>query len=1362
MVTGDSTYCANDTKADLMAMGGSGDIVWSTNNAFTSGVTVGATRTPSSSVGTTVYYVREELNGCAGGYDSVEVVVQPIPTFTLTSSNTTDCATNDGEITVNASGGSGSVYNYTVERGSNVLFNNTGTFTGLSAGTYSVDVEDSVGCSANTALRVISAPNQPSAPVTAGQNKIICDSEAVPYLVASAQGSGTLNWYSDANLNTSVATSVDSILPSFALGVSTYWVTEIQGACEGSASTVTLTVNETPAAPNAGADASYCFGTGIPNLSAQGVSGATVRWYSDASLTNLIGTGSSIANPNVVPGTYTYYVNQTASGCASMADTVTITINNLPTAPLVSTAQTICFGDVTPTLVATPGDPNSDIRWYANSALTNLVFTGNSFTPAVSASSPNPYRYWAVERSAAGCQGGSSQTSVTIRPTPSAPSIVSMATDYCEGEPVDTLTAVGASGTYTWKDDNNTVLSTGGTYFPGSFVSSSTIRLTETNSFGCESAYDEITINVFELPTIDSILVTDVTGGCTVNSGSIELFVSGGTGNYTVTLYSGSDTIVSTSTLIDSLFSANYLPEVFDGNCAVQSQVVSIDAPGRPFAPVIANNDTTYCEDESMVDLMAMLDPADTASVGAPIVIRWYSDAANTNQIGTGSTISPASVIGVRNYYAVIDNNGCVSVNSSVEVTRNPQPASPAIGSNVSFCDGDSVMPIIAVNPSGTVTWFNDTTQTNQVAQGVNSLPVSSILGVQYISATITSALGCESTPSTITVTGNTLPVVGLPAFSDVCTNSGIVALNTGTPSGGSYSGQGVLGSNFSPSTAGAGTKTITYTYTDGNGCVNAASNTIEVNPLPVVTVDPVSALCADASAVTLTATPAAGTFSGNGVTGTSFDPSAASVGNNTITYTYTDANNCTGTGSTVAVVNPLPIANAGIDRSVCIGSNISLNATGGVSYVWSNGDTTQSISVSPSVQTTYVVTVTNASGCVASDDLVVSVDSLPSVSVPNQTSVCEDANAVALSGGQPAGGFYSGNFVVGFSQFNVPQSGTGTFTITYNYTDGNGCTGTDNAEIIVNQLPSVTFASVPSLCADGVPVALVQGSPSGGLYAGPGVANNELTPSAAGTVNVTYTYTDGNGCSSTVPQSVTVNSLPVVSVSNFADVCEGEDPIELTGGTPSGGIYSGSGVAGNFFNPSAAGTVSITYSYLETSTGCSNADTASIVVNPTPVVAIADVVEGDPDVSSVTIDAGNPGSTYLWSTGETTQSISVSPSNTDVYTVTVTNASGCVGEGSVTVTLSVGIEGILRDVSLNYYPNPSEGMFNMELSGLGGEEIEVSIMSIQGQVIRKERFVDISDRFINQFDLRGEASGIYLVRVLVGDEQINTRITVR
>ncbi len=172
-------------------------------------------------------------------------------------------------------------------------------------------------------------------------------------------------------------------------------------------------------------------------------------------------------------------------------------------------------------------------------------------------------------------------------------------------------------------------------------------------------------------------------------------------------------------------------------------------------------------------------------------------------------------------------------------------------------------------------------------------------------------------------------------------------------------------------------TTTTTYTVVDANdiGCSIPASITVIVNPNPVADAGNYAAVCVDASDVALIGTPAGGTFVGTGVTGSNFDPS---VGTQTITYNYTDANGCSDSDQAVITVNPLPTINGGADQTICLGTQVTLTGFGGSAHFWDNGGVDGQPFTPALGSVTYTVTGTYANGCTNTDQVTVNVLPIP------------------------------------------------------------------------------------------------------------------------------------------------------------------------------------------------------------------------------------------------------------------------------------------------------------------------------------------------------------------------------------------------
>ncbi|MDF1697428.1 MAG: hypothetical protein P1U56_16415, partial [Saprospiraceae bacterium] len=463
-----------------------------------------------------------------------------------------------------------------------------------------------------------------------------------------------------------------------------------------------------------------------------------------------------------------------------------------------------------------------------------------------------------------------------------------------------------------------------------------------------------------------------------------------------------------------------------------------------------------------------------------------------------------------------------------------------------------------------------------------------------------------EGDPASDNITVLSVAPTSFTAPADLCIDEGVQAgLGGGTLTGGVYSGSGVtddgngLTYSFDPASAGVGTHTITYMYTDGNGCTYSASDDVEVFDSPMVTLMSPGDFCITTGVMTFSGgSPTGGVYSGSGVMDNSngidydFDPAAAGLGMHTITYDYTSPNGCSGSAMTVVnVAAPVPVSITippSLD-TLCIDAGIQVIAnagspTGGVytgTGVTDDGNGT-SFTFDPASAGAglHLITYTvSGAGCSGMFTDFIHVFDLPIVtfSIPAaQDSFCVSAAPEVISGGAPPGGVYSGTGVTDDGNgtsftFDAAAAGVGFHLVTYTYTDGNGCTNSFVDFIQVFPLPVVTFTAPADLCVDaGVQAGLGGGTPTGGVYSGTGVTDdgNGMTysfdPAGAGVGvhTITYTYTDIEGCEDSASDDIEVYALPVVTFTALADLCiDAGVQAAQTGGTLTGGVYSGAGV---------------------------------------------------------------------------------------------------------------------------------------------------------------------------------------------------------
>ena len=257
-----------------------------------------------------------------------------------------------------------------------------------------------------------------------------------------------------------------------------------------------------------------------------------------------------------------------------------------------------------------------------------------------------------------------------------------------------------------------------------------------------------------------------------------------------------------------------------------------------------------------------------------------------------------------------------------------------------------------------------------------------------------------------------------------------------------------------------------------------------------------------------------------------------------------------------------------------------------------------------------------------------------------------------------------------------------------------------------------------------------------------------------------------------TVFDTVAVSVLPKPEVNIGEDVviC-GEGSVELDAGNEGAAYLWSTGETSQTVTiAEAAGSgMKTVWVEITNNNGCSNTDTVEIDFAALPVVELGnDTSFCAQDGSSITLDAGNEGDTYLWSTGDTDRTLTVDTLTlgygTHELSVDVTDEKGCVGTDQVTVELKncTGIGENNPNVSVEVYPNPNNGNFTVELNSLHADRVNIKIVSITGAVVFEQKEVTINGNFKKTFNLKGYSKGVYSLFVLGDDYQINKKIVIR
>ncbi len=478
------------------------------------------------------------------------------------------------------------------------------------------------------------------------------------------------------------------------------------------------------------------------------------------------------------------------------------------------------------------------------------------------------------------------------------------------------------------------------------------------------------------------------------------------------------------------------------------------------------------------------------------------------------------------------------------------------------------------------------------------------------------------------------------------------------------------------------------------NGYKDSAFVNVKVNALPNAIVTPAGIAICEGESTVLTA-------SGGVVYNWSNAASTAMINvnplvNTAYTVTVTNANGCSAIANSSVVVNSLPVASINPSSiAICNGANATLVASGGVSYVWSNAVSTATNSVSPSILTTYSVTVTDANNCTATSSSTVTVNALPLAAInPSTQSICiGDSATLTASGGTD---YLWSNGEVNNSVIESPAN-TSSYSVTV--TDANFCTAVASASVVVNLLPIVAVTPATSAICNGKSATL---SASGGVgYLWSNAASTASINVSPDTFTVySVTATDVNSCTATATSSITVNALPIALISPAGDtLCFGES----TTLTASGGVAYVWNNATNSDVVTVSPTATTTYSVTVTdANNCTAATSVVVEVNPDVVlsVTVTDITcyGNNNGAISVGLSGGQTPYNFLWSNSAITQDLTALAVGS--FSVTVTDNLGCTKAAFAAVNEPAELLLTSSFTNPTCVTNPNDGSISLSPSG--------------------------------------------------------------
>ncbi len=1251
-VTGANETCTGSNgSATATVSGGTAPIGYAWSNGGTDATISGL------SAGTYTVTVTD-ANGCTD-VGSVTIIDEAGPEVSVTGANET-CTGSNGSATATVSGGTAPI-GYAWSNGGT-----DATISGLSAGTYTVTVTDANGCTDVGSVTIIDEAG-PEVSVT-GANETCTGSNGSATATVSGGTSpigyawsngGTDATISGLNAGTYTVTVTDAngctdvgsvtIIDEAGPEIS---VTGANETCTGSNGSATATVSggtapigyawsnggtdATISGLNAGTytvtvtDANGCTDVGSvtiideagPEVSVTGANETCTGSNGSATATVSGGTspigyawsngGTDATISGLRAGTYTVTVTD-ANGCTDVGS-VTIIDEAGPEVNVTGENET-CTGS-NGSATATVSGGTSPIGYAWSNGGTDATISGL-----------RAGTYMVTVTDANGC---TDVGSVTIIDEAGPEVSVTGANETCTGSN-GSATATVSGGTapigYAW--------SNGGTDATISGLSAGTYMVTVTDANGCTDA-GSVTIIDEAGPEVN---VTGENETCTGSNGSATATVSGGTSPIGYAWSNG-----GTDATISGLRAGTYTVTVTDANgCTDVGSVTIIDEAG-PEVSVTGANETCTGSNGSATA---------TVSGGTlPIGYAWSNG-------GTDATIS-----GLRagTYtVTVTDANGCTDV-GSITIIDEAGPEVNVTGANET-CTGS--------NGSATATVSGGTAPIGYAwSNGGTDATISGLSAGTY-TVTVTDANGCTDVGS-ITIIDEAGPEVNVTGANETCTGSNGSA--TATVSGGTAPiGYAWSNGGTDATISGLGAGTYTVTVTDANGCTDAGSVTIIDKAGPEISVTGANETCTGSNG-SATATVSGGTAPigyawSNG--GTDATISGLSAG--TYTVTVTDANGCKDAGSVTIIDEAGPEVSVTGTNETCTGSNGSATATvsGGtapIGYAWSNGGTDATISGLSAG--TYTVTVTDANGCKDVGSVTIIDEAGPEVSVTGTNETCTGSNGSAtatVSGGTAPIGYAWSN---GGTDATISGLSAGTYTVTV--TDANGCTDAGSITIVDEAGPEVALKINQITCAnssDGQIEAVVTGGTSPIDYSwSNGSTDAAISGLSAGTYTVTVT--DASGCTDFGSVTLVGESSPEVSLQVEHITClgsnDGHIEVVATGGLAPYNYYWNNGQTTSQISGLSAGVYSVT---VTDANGCTSSEQVTveegnfIQVNIQGSNSICDANSGS---ATSQVSGGTAPYSYQWSNGATTGNIDNLTAG--VYTLTVTDASGCTGTGSVTI----------------------------------------------------------------------------------------------
>ena len=820
-------------------------------------------------------------------------------------------------LNASASGGSGN-YNYAWTPSSLLVSPNahlTNTLNINAITQFIVTVTDVNTNCVNKDTMVVYISGGPLNVLAVAQSNTICANDTVFLNAMASGGTGNYNftWSSlPSGFSANIANPI--ALPS----VNTTYTVSVNDGFNTQTSSTNIVIYPLPAQFTLTGNGSYCQGSGGNNISLN-------NSYNDV-LYQLFQNGLPYGSPvpgvdtaltwtNITSGTYTVVgtFNYTPSCSVSMLGSVTVTQSSNPTIFNVTGGGTYCQGATGLTVTLSGSETGINYQLFKNGTPSGSPVNGTGSALTWTNLLNGNYTVTATYISSPYCALNMNGTVVISQSSSPVVFNLSGGGSYCVGSSGSSVSLSNSQTGVNYQIKKNGVdlgsaLSGTGSTLVWNNLTSGTYTVVATyvaSPYCTASMTGSVTVTAVALPVVSAGTDNTIPYG---TSTTLHAIVTGGSGTFS---YQWQPAVSVVSPTLQNTNTVN-----------LNAQTQFIVHVNDLVAPFCANSDTVVISiTGSALNIVATATP-DTICQGDTVFLYalatggsgTYSYSWSSNPAGFNATVANTFAIPAvsTTYTAVVNDNFNIVSNNKVVIVR-PLPQAFNLSAGGSYCYGSG----FNITLSGSQLNVNYQLYKNGSPSGTavggtgSALTWSNLLYGNYtVEAILSTHPHCPKVMSGTAVV-NQFPQTNV-VFNTIpnsCVNNTTLPL-VATPSGGTFSGNGVTVNNFSSFAAGAGNHVITYAYTDINSCVATAQQTAHVNPLPVVTLSTLNPVCISAQQFLLNGgLPSGGHYQGNGIASDSLYPDSLGVGIHSVIYWYTDANSCTNSDTATILINAFPVA---------------------------------------------------------------------------------------------------------------------------------------------------------------------------------------------------------------------------------------------------------------------------------------------------------------------------------------------------------------------------------------------------------------------------------------------------------------------